>query len=289
MLCKRFLRCAMLRPMSNEHDLKRTPGTALHRQIFLVLKDGIGQGSYAPGTALPKEESLVQLFGVSRATVRRALADLELDGLVLRKHGLGTFVREGLATGAKMATLGFVDELRHTAQSTEVRVVTLESGPPPAAVRALLQVPDNEPAVHAIRVRMAGKTPLMITETWVPQDLGKSITAAALKRSPMYEVLIAQGVKFGRVVQEISAESADPHRAALLKCELSTALIRMSRIMHDQAGRPVMYVTAHLTPQHSRILMEIPGDAIDTLSAGHIIHDPALVAHVAGGRKGQKA
>jgi GntR family transcriptional regulator len=279
----------MLRPMSNEHDVKRTPGTALHRQIFLVLKDGIAQGSYAPGTALPKEESLVQLFGVSRATVRRALADLELEGLVLRKHGLGTFVREGLATGAKMATLSFVDELRHTAQSTEVRVVTLESSAPPAAVRSFLQVPDGEPVVHAIRVRMAGKVPLMITETWVPQDLGKSITAAALKRSPMYEVLNGQGVKFGRVVQEISAESADPHRAALLKCELSTALIRMSRIMHDQAGRPVMYVTAHLTPQHSRILMEIPGDAIDTLSAGHIIHDPALVGNTAGGGKRQKA
>jgi GntR family transcriptional regulator len=49
----------------------------------------------------------------------------------------------------------------------------------------------------------------------------------------MYEVLIGQRVKFGRVVQEISAESADPHRATLLKCGLSTALIRMSRIMHD--------------------------------------------------------
>jgi GntR family transcriptional regulator len=278
----------MLRPMSNEHDLKRTPGTALHRQIFLVLRDGIAQGSYAPGTALPKEESLVQLFGVSRATVRRALADLEQEGLVLRKHGLGTFVREGLVTGSKMATLSFVDELRHTAQSTEVRVVTLESSAPPAAVRSFLQVPDGELVVHAIRVRMAGKIPLMITEAWVPQDLGKGITAAALKRSPMYEVLTGQGVKFGRVVQEISAESADPHRAALLKCELSTALIRMSRIMHDQGGRPVMYVTAHLTPQHSRILMEIPGDAIDTLSAGHIIHHPALIRNTAGGGKRQK-
>lgn len=267
----------MLRPMLNDHDLQRTPGTALHRQIFLVLKDAIAQGTYAPGAALPKEESLVQSFGVSRATVRRALADLELEGLVQRKHGLGTFVREGLATAANMSALGFIDDLRRTAQSTDVRVVTLESAVPPPAVRAFLQVPDGDPAVHAVRVRMAGKVPLMITETWVPQDLGATITAAALKRNPMYEVLNAQGVKFGRVVQEISAESADPQRAALLKCELSTALIRMSRIMHDAAGRPVMYVIGHLTPQHSRILMEIPGDAIDTLSAGHIVHDPALV------------
>jgi GntR family transcriptional regulator len=275
--------------MSKEPDLQRTQGTALHRQIFLVLKDGIAQGTYVPGTALPTEDALVQLFGVSRATVRRALADLESEGLVQRRHGRGTFVREGLATGANMATLSFVDELRQTAQLTEVRVVTLESILPPPAVQALLHVPSEEPVVHAIRVRMAGKIPLMITEAWVPADLGRNITAAALKRSPMYALLNTLGVKFGRVVQEISAESADPHRAALLKCELSTALIRMSRVMHDDAGRPVMYVTAHLTPQHSRILMEIPGDAIDTLSAGHIIHDPALVGKVAARNRGPKA
>jgi len=274
--------------MSTERDLKKAPGTALHRQIFLVLKDSIAQGIYAPGTALPTEEALVESFGVSRVTVRRALADLELEGVVQRRHGRGTFVREDLATAANMASLSFVDELRHTAQQTEVRVVTLESLVPPPAVRAFLQVPHDETVVRAVRVRMAGKVPLMITEAWVPGDLGRAITAAALKRSPMYEVLNRLGVRFGRVLQEISAESADPNRAALLQCELSTALIRMSRIMHDDAGRPVMYVTAHLTPQHSRILMEIQGDAIDTLSAGHIIHDPALVGKPRAGGKRAK-
>jgi len=267
--------------MSNQSDFKRAAGTSLHRQIFLILKDNIGRGSYAPSSALPKEEDLVQLFGVSRVTVRRALADLELEGLVQRRHGLGTFVREGRATSVNMNTLNFVDELRHTAQQTEVRVVTLESVLPSPGIRAFLQVADGEHVVRSVRVRMAGTVPLMITEAWVPNDLGRGITIAALKRSPMYELLNKRGVKLGRVVQEISAESADPHRADLLQCELSTALIRMSRIMHDHTGRPVMYVTAHLTPQHSRILMEIPGDAIDTISAGHIVHDPALVGRTA--------
>jgi GntR family transcriptional regulator len=269
----------MLSPMSNEQPLSRAPGTALHRQIFLVLKDGIAQGTYAPGTALPKEEALGQLFGVARATVRRALADLESEGLVQRRHGSGTYVREGLATAAPMASLSFIDELKYTAQATEVRVVTLAAAAPPPAVRAFLQVPAGASAVHAIRVRMAGKTPLMITETWVPEEFAASMTQAALKRSPMYELLNQAGVTFGRVVQEISAESADPYRAELLQCELSTALIRMSRIMYDDGGRPVLHLTAHLTPAHSRIVMEIPGEAIDTLSAGHIIHSPSLVTN----------
>jgi GntR family transcriptional regulator len=184
-----------------------------------------------------------------------------------------------------MTTLGFVDELRHTAQSTDVRVIAVESVAPPRWVRAFLQIPHGEVAVHATRVRVAGKTPLMITEAWVPKDVGRGITAAALKKKPMYEVLNGLGVEFGRVVQEISAESADPYKAGLLECELSAALIRLTRLMHDRSGRPILHLTAHMTPQHSRILMEIPAGAIDTLSAGHIVHDPALVGNVAAKTK----
>jgi GntR family transcriptional regulator len=55
--------------------------------------------------------------------------------------------------------------------------------------------------------------------------------------------------------------------------------------MHDRSDRPVEHLTAHMTPQHSRILMEIPGDAIDSLSAGHILHDPALVGNAAAKAK----
>ena len=117
----------------------------------------------------------------------------------------------------------------------------------------------------------------MLTEAWTLEEFGRRITAAALAKRAMYEILMDQGVEFGRVVQQISAEAADPTKAALLNCEVSTALIRLTRLLHDRQRRPVQHLTAHLTPQRSRILMEIPSDAIDTLSAGHIVHDPALL------------
>lgn len=269
--------------MDNEKNLIRTPGAALHHQIFLVLRDGIAQGSYAPGTALPKEESLVKLFGVARATVRRALADLEHEGLVQRRHGSGTFVRDDLSTATAVATLNYIDDLRHTAQTTSVQVLAVETIAPPPWVSSALQIPHNEMVVHATRLRLSGDTPLMLTEAWVPETIGQRITAAALKTRAMYEILMDQGMEFGRVVQQISAESADPKKAALLKCEIGTALIRLTRLLHDKKGRPIQHLIVHLTPRRSRILMEIPSAAIDTLSAGHIVHDPALL-RAANGR-----
>ena len=55
-------------------------GVPLHRQLFLVLHDEIDRGVIAPGDALPTEQALCEQFGVSRITVRRALADLAEQG-----------------------------------------------------------------------------------------------------------------------------------------------------------------------------------------------------------------
>src|SRR4051794_30363537 len=81
-------------PQTAETQTPRfSKGTSLHRQLFLVLKEEISRGLFGPVGALPKEESLCERFGVSRITVRRALADLEAFGLVERRHGRGTFIR----------------------------------------------------------------------------------------------------------------------------------------------------------------------------------------------------
>jgi GntR family transcriptional regulator len=272
--------------MNGGTNLLRTPGTLLHRQVFLVLRDAITQGAYPPGTALPKEESLVSSFGVARATVRRALADLEYEGFVQRRHGRGTFVREDLQAGPRRPTLSYVDELREAAQSSsDVEVLTVEKAAPPPHVASLLELDAGEDAVHAVRLRSAGELPLMLTDAWVPRVYGRRITAAALRKRPMYQLLVDQGVQIGRVVQQISAEAADPAKAALLKCQVSAPLIRMTRLLHDRSGQPVQYLTAHMSPERSCVLMDIPGDAIDTLGAGHIAHEPSLLGAVRGARR----
>lgn len=64
-----------------------------HREISRYLSDAVGSGKYGLGSRLPSEAQLVKQFKVSRPTVRRALRDLESDGLVERKTGSGTYVR----------------------------------------------------------------------------------------------------------------------------------------------------------------------------------------------------
>lgn len=258
---------------SNFPEFAPAKGTLLHRQLFLVLREQILRGAFGPKGALPKEEDLCEHFGVSRITVRRALADLATLGLVERRHGLGTFVRKGLSAARPAPGLGLIDELSKQARETDVEVLQFERAPPPDSVMALLQIEAGEQAVHAVRLRSLDGVPVMLTDAWVPARLRKGVTASSLRKLALYEVLLAQGVKFGRVVQEFTAVVADPDRARRMRVEVGAPLLRLVRVMHDGDGRPILYLTVHLTSERSRILMDIPGETVNTLTAGRIVHD----------------
>ncbi len=158
------------------HDFRSPPadvtagaGVPLHRQLFLVLHDEIARGALAPGDALPTEQTLGNQFGVSRITVRRALADLAGAGLIERRHGVGSFVCDQPPSQRSTAGGSYMDELRQTEFETEVDVIELDMRTVPAAIADQL---GRERALHVLRLRRERRTsePLMITEAWLPEE-----------------------------------------------------------------------------------------------------------------------
>lgn len=80
-----------------------------HRELSQRLRADIAGGRYAVGARLPSEPQLVKQFGVSRPTVARALLDLQNEGLVERRAGSGTYVRNGASTaGVSTRQLGLL-------------------------------------------------------------------------------------------------------------------------------------------------------------------------------------
>src|SRR3954465_11464071 len=65
-----------------------------HRKLFEKIGLAIEKGAFVPGQRLPTEAELMQQYGVSRTTVTRTLRDLENRGVIWRRRGSGTFVKE---------------------------------------------------------------------------------------------------------------------------------------------------------------------------------------------------
>jgi GntR family transcriptional regulator len=70
------------------------PG-ALYQQIVAAIKREVGSGRLVPGSALPSFRALAEEMLVSLITVKRAYEELEREGIIYRRQGLGTFVAEG--------------------------------------------------------------------------------------------------------------------------------------------------------------------------------------------------
>ena len=259
----------------NSTALKRSPGTSLHRQMFTVLRDQIVRGQYRSGTMLPKEEELCALFDVSRITVRRALADLEAEGLVEKRQGKGTFVRLELPAMRPMATLGFIESLRQISGDTQVEVLSLEHPVAGGDIAQLLNVDDDSRLLHVTRLRRKAAVPVMITEAWVPEAYIGEVNHADLEAQPLFELLMQRGVRFDRVVQEYTAIAASPLQARLLQVPPGQPLMRINRLIYDEQKRPVQYLAVVMSPERSRILMDFEIGAMNTLAAGTIVHDVA--------------
>lgn len=252
-----------------------TAGVSLHRQLFLVLHDEIGRGALTTGDALPTEQSLCDQFGVSRITVRRALADLVDAGLIERRHGIGSFVTDRAPSGREVEGGSYLDELRKVQFETEVDVVELGVGALPRRVAERLSL--GERGLHVLRVRRERRTrePLMITEAWLPEELADVVTEQALALSSLYGLLTEHGIALQRLEHELTAEIAGPRTAGLLGTTIGSPLIRIDRVAFV-AGLSHHYLSILLSPNRSRVLLsqDMESGSGSDLTIAHDVHRP---------------
>jgi GntR family transcriptional regulator len=258
--------------LSTVREVSTAAGVPLHRQLFLVLHDEIDRGVLAPGDALPTEQTLCDQFGVSRITVRRALADLAEQGYIERRQGVGSFVREHGPSAADLAGRSYLDGLRQTQFETEVEVVELDSRRPPRAIAEALGAPGE--LLHIVRVRRQRRTgePLIVSEAWLPADLADTLTESALLAEPLYELLAEAGVVVDRVRHEITAEIAGPRNARLLDTAIGAALLRVNRLVFV-AGVAHHHLSVLLSPSRSRVLLSQTGAELESIDGLAFAHD----------------
>ena len=248
-------------------------GVPLHRQLFLVLHEEIARGVMAPGDPLPTEQELCELFGVSRITVRRALADLADQGYITRRQGIGSFVRGHDKMAGYTSGRSYMDELRQIQFETDAEVVEFEVRPAPRLVTERISFAGD--ALHVVRVRRERRTgeTLLVTEAWLPGELAETITAEKLLGTPMYSLLAEAGVTLERIQHEFTAEIAGPRTARLLDVPIGTAILRVNRLAFVDGDRPHHYLSILLSPSRSRVLLNHSADELEIANMMAIMHD----------------
>ena len=232
----------------------RELGAPLHHQISTVLRSGIASGRYSPGDYLPGETSLMDMFGVSRATVRRALSTLETERLIDRRPGKGTCVLTPTVTAPIREHLR---QIERGARGTTVEI--LDFGPavaPHEATRAL-RLPDGIRTLRIVRVRRRDEIPLRHMTNYLDPLIGERLTQADVQHGTLIQALARIGRTVGRAEDEVSATLADPLAAAALEVRVGDPLLEMARTMYDAGGLPLAFQWTLVPPSRFRLRIVI--------------------------------
>lgn len=220
------------------------PGEPLYARVERVIAAEIAAGSLAVGEQLPSEERLVERFGVSRITVRRAVQNLVARGLVEVRWGRGTFVATPRITQPLIALTGFVEDMAALGRTATARVLRIEVVPAGAGVARELELDAGTWVTHIERVRLADGQPISLDDTYLPPDVGQRIAADDLARQPVFELLEQKyDVPLVEATYRLSAAKADPHTAAELRVEPGDPVFRIERTCFTTGSRPVDHET----------------------------------------------
>ena len=141
------------------------------------------------GEAIPSERQLSSDLGVSRLTVRAALDDLVREGMLVRRHGSGTFVSEP-KIAQELTMTSFTEDMQRRGMVPASRTLDLRIAPAGAHLGRLLHVSPSEPVVVIERLRLADRETMAIETLHVRESLVPGLTAADLERQSFYELLL---------------------------------------------------------------------------------------------------
>jgi len=218
------------------------------------IRTAIQGGRLGVGDRLPSEPQLAAELGISRATLREAVRMLVSDGLLDRRHGVGTFVvrvpTPTIERGIdELFSLGDAIEQLGYAAGTGAHRVAVEVCPPVVADE--LRISSDAPIVHLTRVRLADGRPVILCEDFLPQTLlqPQSLTAdqAAAEvaaRGSLYRWFEERlGLAIDTALTRIEPLAADSDTADALQLPAGTALLVLRQTHYTADGTPVLYST----------------------------------------------
>jgi GntR family transcriptional regulator len=228
------------------------PGARLDRQaplpLYAQLRDAlfgeVRDGGLQPGDRFPTEAEIRARYGVSRATVRQAMDDLEAGGVIRRVQGLGTFVAAPKIQHVPLLT-SFAELASSQGFTPSHRVLSSSVEEAPAEVAAELGLEEGARCRFLRRLFLADGQTVGLAETWLPVDAlhghDELFDQDRLDEGSMYEALQSDpiGLVLDHAVETISPGVADARSAKALECKRGTPVLRIGRLTFAPGGQAV--------------------------------------------------
>jgi GntR family transcriptional regulator len=220
---------------------KQSP-VPIYYQIEEWMKQQIEHGKWKTGESIPSERELSEQFEVSRMTIRQALANLVQEGILLKKKGLGTFVKEQKFEQVLQGLTSFSEEMIKRGMTPKSILINFEKVNANPQVALQLDLTTNELVFKIERIRLADDVPMAFEIAYLPAHLFGDMTKEDAYGS-LYDYLqTKKELQIQEAKQDIEAILADSRLAEYLNIKAGSPILQITRTAYLQTGTPFEYV-----------------------------------------------
>lgn len=235
-------------------------GGPVWARIEASLRERIESGELGPGQRLPAERDMARQLGVSRMTVRQALAVLAERGLVERGVGQGTFVSgAGKVVHDLCRPIGLTEVVARHGLVAGARVLEARERGASDIVAAALGLPEDAPVVRLRRLRSAGGRPIAIEDSWLPAFLVPGLLEHDLSGSLSALLREDYGLIAGDSEERLEPVAAGAFEARVLGVTLGAPLMLVERVVRTAASVPMEFARHRHRGDRSRFVVRSGG------------------------------
>ncbi|WP_334195774.1 GntR family transcriptional regulator [Muricomes intestini] len=217
----------------------------LYLQIRRTIYEKIINGEYKPGEKLPSEDKLAEVFGVSRITINKALAELMNQEYLIREQGRGTFVSKMRKEKTGRKSLGFSQSLVSKGFKVDTFVYKKEKMIPNKEIAQTLKVPVTREVIHLQRLRSVNKNPVVLQESYVFTNNCDRLLEIDFEKESLYEVLKNEFHEEVVTAKDtIEAIGAQGEMCEKLQVIPGFPILRAKRVASTQEGKNVEMTTS---------------------------------------------
>jgi GntR family transcriptional regulator len=228
---------------------------SLATQVEQVLINRIKEGVYLPGEQIPTEEQLADEFDVSRATIRAAFNKMTANRIIIRRHGVGTFVSKAAKVSNPLdQSINFLDLISTSGFKADFEEEISRVVVPPEDVITKLGLEEGQRVLEVHKVFLADNLSVIYSENYIPEWVFKGVFTE--------EEIIKPGVtepffEFFRDVCKceiqyyfsnvsVGMPSEFPLIVDPMDVEKDTPILVIDEIGYDKHERPVNYAIEYL-------------------------------------------
>jgi len=230
----------------------------IYYQLKEILLEGICDGKWRLGEMLPSENQICKIYGVSRNTVQRALDELEKDGVLTRKQGIGTFLKEPKIEQAVSHFYSFSDAVAAQGKTHTAVVLQQEIVGATAKQAKALSMKTGESVVAITRLRMADGEPFVLETSYIPAKIVPGIEKENFEKKSLYKTMTNNyGIyvtKAKEVFEPVLVGNSD---SRLLKVDEGSPAMLIERVAYSSGDEPVEFCISIIPGNMCRFYSEM--------------------------------